>query len=60
MENADSKEIKCGDGRIAELLANQRCPVCTSALKWIYVHGHYQCVTCKAVVNDCCSGEKAS
>ena len=60
MENADSKEIKRGDGRIAELLANQRCPRCTCILEWIYVHGHYQCAVCKTIVNDCCSGEKAS
>ena len=37
----------------------ERCIVCTSVLKWVEVHGHYQCVTCKAVLYECCTGEKA-
>jgi len=36
-----------------------RCPVCTTQLTWVEVHGHYQCITCKAVISECCSGERS-
>ena len=33
------------------------CPYCISLKGFIYVQSHYQCLTCKRVVDDCCSGE---
>ena len=33
------------------------CPYCFSSKGFIYVQSHYQCITCKRVVDDCCSGE---
>ena len=34
-----------------------RCPRCQSPLKMVQVHGHGQCMYCKAVIDDCCQGE---
>jgi hypothetical protein len=34
----------------------QRCPRCGSAAGLHYVHGHAQCGTCGANVEDCCQG----
>ena len=33
------------------------CPCCSSLDGFIYVQSHYQCLTCKRVVDDCCGGE---
>ena len=33
------------------------CPYCSSLDGFIYVQSHYQCLTCKRVVDDCCGGE---
>ena len=33
------------------------CPYCSSLDGFIYVQSHYQCSTCKRVVDDCCGGE---
>ena len=33
------------------------CPYCSSPQGYIYVQSHYQCLTCKRVVDDCCGGE---
>jgi hypothetical protein len=33
------------------------CPYCNSPKGFIYVQSHYQCLTCKRVVDDCCGGE---
>jgi hypothetical protein len=33
-----------------------RCPRCGSAAGLHYVHGHAQCGTCGANVEDCCQG----
>ena len=33
------------------------CPYCSSTQGYIYVQSHYQCLTCKRVVDDCCGGE---
>jgi hypothetical protein len=33
-----------------------RCPRCGSATGLHYVHGHAQCSTCSANVEDCCQG----
>ena len=33
------------------------CPYCSSPKGFIYVQSHYQCLTCKRVVDDCCGGE---
>lgn len=33
------------------------CPYCSSLEGFIYVQSHYQCLTCKRVVDDCCGGE---
>jgi len=35
------------------------CPKCNIKLQFVEVHGHYQCVACKCVINDCCNGEQA-
>jgi len=34
----------------------QRCPRCGSAAGLHYVHGHAQCATCGANIEDCCQG----
>lgn len=49
MENTETETVK-------EL---EFCPLCKTALTVVNVHGHYQCVTCKVVVSECCSGERA-
>ena len=36
---------------------NVPCPYCSSPKGFIYVQSHYQCLTCKRVVDDCCGGE---
>jgi hypothetical protein len=33
-----------------------RCPRCGSAAGLHYVHGHAQCGTCGANIEDCCQG----
>ena len=33
------------------------CPYCSSPKGFIYIQSHYQCLTCKRVVDDCCGGE---
>ena len=33
------------------------CLYCSSLKGYIYVQSHYQCLNCKTVVDDCCSGE---
>lgn len=33
-----------------------RCPRCGSAAGLHYVHGHAQCATCGANIEDCCQG----
>ena len=33
------------------------CPYCSSPQGFIYIQSHYQCLTCKRVVDDCCGGE---
>lgn len=36
----------------------QQCPYCGSTRGFVYVHGHYQCNTCKQNVMPCCGGEQ--
>ena len=36
---------------------NIPCPYCSSPKGFIYVQSHYQCLTCKRVVDECCGGE---
>ena len=38
---------------------NTPCPYCSSSKGFIYVQSHYQCLTCKRVVDDYCSGENS-
>ena len=45
-------------GKIAELLRNNQCPRCHTALPPIEVHGHIQCAVCKLYINECCQGEQ--
>lgn len=33
------------------------CPYCNLLSVLLWVHGHYQCINCKAVVISCCNGE---
>ena len=35
------------------------CPVCSSRKGYVYTQSHYQCLECKRVIDDCCSGEVA-
>lgn len=35
-----------------------RCPRCQGVLKTVEIHGHTQCVICKAVVDECCQGQQ--
>ena len=32
-------------------------PYFSSPKRFIYVQSHYQCLTCKRVLDDCCGGE---
>jgi|MDSV01.3.fsa_nt_gb hypothetical protein len=32
------------------------CPRCGQETSMIPVHGHYQCVICMSIVDDCCNG----
>ena len=36
------------------------CPFCSSKKGYVYTQSHYQCLECKRVVDDCCSGEVLS
>ena len=36
------------------------CPYCSSKKGYVYIQPHYQCLECKRVVDDCCSGEVLS
>ena len=33
------------------------CPFCSSEKGYVYIQSHYQCLECKRVIDDCCSGE---
>jgi len=35
-----------------------RCPRCQGVLKTVEIHGHTQCIICKAVVEECCQGQQ--
>jgi len=35
-----------------------RCPRCGCTKPKVEVHGHYQCIDCKCVIEDCCQGER--
>ena len=35
-----------------------RCPRCQGVLRTVEIHGHTQCVICKAVVEECCQGQQ--
>jgi hypothetical protein len=37
----------------------ERCMVCGQIAEMIWVHGHYQCSTCRQVTVPCCNGETA-
>ncbi len=39
---------------------NLPCPYCFSNKGFIYIQSHYQCLSCKRVVDDCCNGEIAT
>ena len=39
---------------------NLPCPYCSSNKGFIYIQSHYQCLSCKRVVDDCCNGEIAT
>jgi hypothetical protein len=39
---------------------NLPCPYCSANQGFIYVQSHYQCLSCKRVVDDCCNGEVVS
>ena len=32
------------------------CPRCGQETSMIPIHGHYQCIICMSVVDDCCNG----
>ena len=36
-----------------------KVPKCMVKLTYVEVHGHYQCIACKGVISECCSGETA-
>ena len=36
---------------------NLPCSYCSISKGFIYVQSHYQCLSCKRVVDDCCGGE---
>ena len=40
-----------------ESLEISLCPRCMVKLTYVEVHGHYQCVACKGIISECCSGE---
>ena len=35
-----------------------RCPRCQGVLRTVEIHGHTQCVICKAIVEECCQGQQ--
>ena len=35
-----------------------RCPRSQGVLKTVEIHGHTQCIICKAVVEECCQGQQ--
>ena len=35
-------------------------PFCSSKKGYVYIQSHYQCLECKRVFDDCCSGEVIS
>ena len=35
------------------------CQVCSSKEGYLSTQSHYQCLECKRVIDDCCSGEIA-
>jgi len=39
-----------------QIICATHCLRCHSVLKTVFVHGHEQCATCHAVVEDCCQG----
>ena len=34
----------------------ERCPMCATVLRVIWIHGHGQCATCEINVDHCCGG----
>lgn len=34
-----------------------KCPFCGSLSGVVYLHGHYQCVSCFINIDPCCQGE---
>ena len=37
--------------------ANDPCPRCGARMLRVFVHGHYQCQSCRSNIDDCCQGE---
>lgn len=40
-----------------DYLVAERCLYCGSEEGRVFVHGHYQCISCGTNVDPCCSGE---
>jgi len=38
------------------MICATHCPRCHAVLRTMFVHGHEQCVVCRAIVEDCCQG----
>ena len=52
-------EVIVQDDFMEERLQKGLCPKCMVKLTYVEVHGHYQCIACKGVISECCSGETA-
>ena len=40
-----------------ERLTDDPCPRCGAKVPRVFVHGHYQCQSCRSNIDDCCQGE---
>ena len=53
-ENKTGKSEKDTEEKMEEIII---CPNCNQKADLIWVHGHYQCSKCNAVIISCCNGE---
>lgn len=63
-EPSDREQVDHGPVDQAETVVGAHrsqlpCPFCGTIAQPVYIHGHYQCVTCKTNIDPCCGGEQA-
>lgn len=58
MRPVEKQKIKAGRNTRKKAEENNAiCPNCGYEVGFIWIHGHYQCPVCKAVIISCCEGE---